>query len=76
MGPLAGMIMWQGSKRAVDTKTAAAIAAVARDSGAVPVGVFVSENADAIADACEVKPLFKHIQRTHKQAAATWERVE
>ena len=49
--------MWPDSKRAVDVKTAAAIAAVARDSGATPVGVFVSENAGAIADACEAARL-------------------
>ena len=49
--------MWPGSKRAVDVKTAAAIAAVARDGGATPVGVFVNENADEIADACEAARL-------------------
>ena len=54
---LAGMIMWPSSKRAVEVRTAAAIAAVANDGGAVPVGVFVSENADAIAKACEAASL-------------------
>ncbi len=49
--------MWPDSKRAVDVKTAAAIAAVARDGGATPVGVFVSENADAIAEACDAARL-------------------
>ncbi len=49
--------MWPDSKRAVDVKTAAAIAAVARDGGATPVGVFVSESADAIAEACQAAGL-------------------
>ena len=58
--------MWQGSKRAVDVRTAAAIAAVARDSGAVPVGVFVNENADAISDACQVAPSLSAQAHKHR----------
>lgn len=50
----AGMIMWQGAKRAVDAKTSAAIAAVARDGGAVAVGVFVDESFDQIIHRCEL----------------------
>ena len=48
------MIMWQKAKRAVDAKTAAAIAAVARDGGAAPVGVFVDETYDEIVERCEL----------------------
>ena len=49
---LAGMIMWKKAKRAVNAETAAAIAAVARDGGAVPVAVFVDEDCDEIVGRC------------------------
>lgn len=47
-----GMIVWPRSKRSVDRSTARAIARMAWDSGATPVGVFVDETTDEIAFAC------------------------
>lgn len=44
--------MWKKAKRAVDNATAAAIAAVARDGGAAPVGVFVDEGYEEIVERC------------------------
>ena len=46
--------MWQGAKRAVDAKTSAAIAKVARDGGAVAVGVFVDEDYRQITQRCKM----------------------
>jgi len=47
-----GMIMWPKAKRSVATETASQIAAVARESGAQAVGVFVDEDATTIAQRC------------------------
>ncbi|XP_002962023.2 N-(5'-phosphoribosyl)anthranilate isomerase 1, chloroplastic [Selaginella moellendorffii] len=47
-----GMILWPRSKRSVSISLAREIAAAAREQGAVPVGVFVDEDAHTIADSC------------------------
>lgn len=44
-----GMIMWPKAKRSVSIQTARQIVAVARESDATPVGVFVDEDAATIA---------------------------
>lgn len=44
--------MWPKAKRAVNDDTAAQIAAVARQHGAQPVGVFVDEDAQTIYHRC------------------------
>lgn len=48
-----GMILWPGSRRSVDRVTAKDIATVAREAGAVPVGVFVDESTHEISVICE-----------------------
>lgn len=50
--PSAGMLLWQGAKRAVSISTAAQIAAEAVQRGAQPVAVFVDEDADTIVRVC------------------------
>jgi phosphoribosylanthranilate isomerase len=50
---LIGMIMWPKAKRAVCDATAAKISAKAREHGALPVGVFVDEEAEAIVERCQ-----------------------
>lgn len=50
---LLGMIVWPGSKRSVDRKTAKAIAEVSFAENSTPIGVFVDENSDAILHACD-----------------------
>ena len=48
-----GMILWPKAKRSVDPATTGrSIADAARQHGAVPVGVFVDEDADGIVKAC------------------------
>ncbi len=42
------MIMWPKAKRSVSDDTAITIAHVAREHGAVAVGVFVDEDAETI----------------------------
>ena len=44
----AGMIMWPKAKRGVSDDTAREIAHEAREHGAIPVGVFVDEDAETI----------------------------
>jgi phosphoribosylanthranilate isomerase len=46
------MIMWPKAKRAVSDETAAAIAAAAKQHGALAVGVFVDEDAATISRRC------------------------
>lgn len=46
---LIGMIMWPPAPRALSVEAAQAVAAVAREHGAEPVGVFVDEDAETIA---------------------------
>lgn len=48
-----GMILWPKSKRSIPLDVAADVAAAAKASGAVPVGVFVDESADEIVAACD-----------------------
>eukprot|EP00976_Prorocentrum_cordatum_P105164 1194174-Prorocentrum_minimum.AAC.2 len=43
-----GMIIWPKSKRSIGVEIAKEVAAAAREGGAEPVGVFVSENADEL----------------------------
>ncbi len=45
-----GLVLWPGSKRAVDPASAATIAAVVADAGAVPVGVVVDQRGAALVD--------------------------
>lgn len=53
-----GMILWPRAKRSVPLPVASRIAASARAFGAVPVGVFVDEDAEAIEDACRQAGVF------------------
>ena len=48
-----GMILWPNAKRSISASTAREIAAAARQHGALPVGVFVDEDAATIARVCE-----------------------
>ena len=48
-----GMILWPKSKRSVDEATAKEIVACAKAKGAVPVAVFVDENASEITRVCD-----------------------
>ena len=48
-----GMILWPKSKRSIAAIVAKEVATAARNSGAVPVGVFVDESADVIIAACD-----------------------
>jgi len=48
-----GMILWPKAKRSIPLDVARRIAAAARAHGALPVGVFVDEDAATIADVCE-----------------------
>ena len=48
-----GMILWPKAKRSVPFSLGAEIAAAAREGGAQPVGVFVDEDGEDIARACE-----------------------
>lgn len=48
-----GMILWPKAKRSIPTDTAQAIAAAARQHNAIPVGVFVDEDAETIVRVCK-----------------------
>ncbi|ABO98839.1 predicted protein, partial [Ostreococcus lucimarinus CCE9901] len=48
-----GMILWPKSKRSVDEATAKEIVACAKAKGAVPVAVFVDEDASEITRVCD-----------------------
>ncbi|CAG9465214.1 unnamed protein product [Pedinophyceae sp. YPF-701] len=52
-----GMIMWQKAGRAVSAEAARAIADAASAGGALPVGVFVEEGAEEIAERCRAAGL-------------------
>ena len=52
-----GMIVWPKSKRSIDVETAKEVAAAAREGGAEPVGVFVSENAEEVKLVLPLRPL-------------------
>jgi phosphoribosylanthranilate isomerase len=43
-----GMIVWPNAKRSIDVGLAKEITAAAREGGAEPVGVFVSENSEEV----------------------------
>ena len=43
-----GMILWPKSKRSIDAGAAREVVAAAKENGAAPVGVFVSENAQEV----------------------------
>ena len=65
-----GMIIWPKSKRSIGVEIAKEVAAAAREGGAEPVGVFVSENAD------EVTPLTPQcacIQNVVLQVCSNWQ---
>ncbi len=49
---MAGILLWEGSERAVDDEQAALLAAVARDCGVELVGVFVDELPDRVERSC------------------------
>ncbi|CAI5995653.1 unnamed protein product [Closterium sp. NIES-64] len=53
-----GMILWPKAKRSIALPVAARVAAAARSGGAVPVGVFVDENAAEIEAACREAGVF------------------
>jgi phosphoribosylanthranilate isomerase len=48
-----GMILWPKSKRSVTRETARDIAAAAKEEGAIPVAVFVDEDAATIVEVCD-----------------------
>ncbi|KAI4383959.1 hypothetical protein MLD38_009737 [Melastoma candidum] len=52
-----GMILWPKSKRSVSFSTAKEISKVAREHGAMPVGVFVDDDADTILEAAKMADL-------------------
>lgn len=52
-----GMILWPHSKRSISVAIAKEISKAARDNGAMPVGVFVDDNADTILRASDAADL-------------------
>ena len=70
-----GMIVWPGSKRSVGFDEASAICEASRAGGAEPVGVFVDETAESIADACRQITGLRRIQLHGDGARAEWARL-
>ncbi|CAI7789269.1 unnamed protein product [Closterium sp. NIES-53] len=62
-----GMILWPKAKRSIALPVAARVAAAARSGGAVPVGVFVDENAAEIEAACREAGVF--VAQLHGETA-------
>lgn len=56
-----GMILWPKSKRSIDVGAAREVVAAAKEGGALPVGVFVSENAEEVCHPPPPSPRFASI---------------
>jgi len=72
---MVGMIVWPKSKRSVDFGMASAICEAARAGGAEPVGVFVDESAERIAEACREISGLRRIQLHGDGARSEWPRL-